>query len=89
MNDKELEILLTGVSENIQDNSVMILALIEVLLEKEVITLEEYNAERVKQEKKLEELIKKTLKEVLKHQRKQEKGGDLGDFSWFGKGGEA
>ena len=99
--EKTLGLILDTMTEGIQGNTVDVLALLSLLEDKGLITREEFNVYRKKEETKMEEMVEKALKnavESAKSEFEKKHGSILGNVTdddssflngLFGKGGNA
>ena len=93
MSEEEIGAIFNTLSVGVQDNTVLLSALINILIDKGIFTLEEFQDYKQKEDNRMEELIEKALSElnevISEKLPKGKKDDSLSSFGMFGKPGEA
>lgn len=67
MDEEKMDLILDGLSTGIKDNTVNVSALIELLIDKDLITMEEYMKYREREDAKMNEMIQKAINDIENH----------------------
>ena len=84
MDERQLEILLDTMGNVVQDNSVMITALVKLLIEKNVITSEDFEKLKEVENKEIDDIV-----ENLMNKLEDNSSENKTSFGLMGKGGDA
>lgn len=84
MDERQLEILLDTMGDVVQDNSVMITALVKLLIEKNVITSEDFEKLKEVENKEIDDIVENLMNKLEDNSSESKTS-----FGLMGKGGDA